>query len=324
MERSFEPPAQLQQVEAGARGAKKKLVAEYLRNAGFYSYDASSEDEDPTSHWIGREVKRFLAEADKHLPFLLRIAAAPVDCIPETVSWRNAAGQQTLDDDSDDDEYAVTEEEIAAEQKEETLMMLNADRWDNFLAFIRLDQQPWPQGEPDTDEYRKGRAVEAFNSFMYVSNDLLELNPELATWVPHIGQYIYPRQLVELGDAARRSADSCESFGAKLKKTIKHLTCRRNISRTATDHTSKASKNKWKQIFAKGYIEQAFGRACVSESLKHGEDNRPYLQAKDARMKSSGKANVYKKYSEETAPATRSVRELAQELEQREKGAGGS
>jgi len=303
--------------------SKKKLVAEYLHHAGFYSYDAASEDEDPTAHWIGREVTRFLAEADKHLPFLLRVAAAPVDCVPATASWRNAAGQQTLDDDSDD-EYAVTEEEVAAEMEEEKLMMLNADRWDHFLSFMIIDQKLWPQGEPDTDEYRKGRAVEAFNAFSYVSNDLLQLNPELATWVPHIGQYIYPRQLVELGDAARRSAESCESFGAKMKKTIKHLTCRRNISRTATPHTSKAGKSKWKQIFTKGYIEQAFSRACVSESLKHGEDNLPYLQARDARTKAAGKANAYKKFSEETPSAMRSMRELTQELEQKEQGAGGS
>jgi hypothetical protein len=178
--------------------------------------------------------------------------------------------------------------------------------------------------QADTDEYRKGRAVQAFNASMYVSNDLLQLNPELATWVPHIGQNIYPRQLLELGDAARRSAESCESFGAKMKKTIKHLTCRRNRSSTATQHTSKAGKSKWKQVFTKGYIEQAFSRGCVSESLKHGEDNRPYLQVKDARMKAAGKANVYTKFSEVAPPAMRSMRELTQELDQKEQGAGGS
>jgi len=42
------------------------------------AYDAASEDEDPTKHWIGREVKRFIAEAPLHVPFLLQLAAAPM------------------------------------------------------------------------------------------------------------------------------------------------------------------------------------------------------------------------------------------------------
>ena len=56
---------------------KKKLVRDYLREAGYYSYDAASDDEDPVKRWIGREVRRFLTEAHLHLPFLLRLAAAP-------------------------------------------------------------------------------------------------------------------------------------------------------------------------------------------------------------------------------------------------------
>ena len=51
------------------------------------------------------------------------------------------------------------------------------------------------------------------------------------------------------------------------------------------------------------------------------EANQPYLQAKDARTKAAGKASVYKKVSEETSPAMRSMRELTQELDAKEKGA---
>ena len=54
-------------------------MSNYLKAAGFYSYDAASVDEDPTAHWIGREVKRFLDEADKHVPLLLQVASAPAD-----------------------------------------------------------------------------------------------------------------------------------------------------------------------------------------------------------------------------------------------------
>ena len=51
--------------------SKKKVVSKYLKAAGFYSYDAADESDDPVKRWIGREVKRFLHEADCLLPFLL-------------------------------------------------------------------------------------------------------------------------------------------------------------------------------------------------------------------------------------------------------------
>jgi hypothetical protein len=51
---------------------------------------------------------------------------------------------------------------------------------------------------------------------------LPELKSTLLTWKLHILCFIVPRQLVELGDAARRSCDACESFGAMVKKLIKH------------------------------------------------------------------------------------------------------
>ena len=296
-------------VHEGLPNSKKILVAEYLKAAHFYSYDAASKDEDPVSHWIGRKVKRFLSEADKHLPFLLHVAAAPVDSIPETAAWRNDKGQQVLDD---DDEYQVTPAMIAAEEKLEPLMMKDATRWDNFLSYVRLGQRAWPQGEADSDEYRKGRAVESFNAHALCANDLLELKPTMKSWVPHVGQFIAPRQMVELGDPARRQADACESFGAKLKKTIKHLTCRRHIRQGSTEHTCKARDKNWQQTFTKGYIEQAFTRATVSESLKHGPENEPYLLRRDARQTSTGKEYIYKKWQREMPQPMRSIRELVE------------
>ena len=49
------------------------------------------------------------------------------------------------------------------EEAEEPLMMSNADCWDRFLALVSASAAPWPQGDADTDDYRKGRAVEYFN-----------------------------------------------------------------------------------------------------------------------------------------------------------------
>eukprot|EP00966_Prymnesium_polylepis_P309378 7148964-Prymnesium_polylepis.1 len=59
--------------------SKRKLVSKYVSAAGFYSYDAADDSDDPVKRWIGREVKRFLHEADQHLPFLLRLSSGQID-----------------------------------------------------------------------------------------------------------------------------------------------------------------------------------------------------------------------------------------------------
>ena len=100
------------------------MIRDYCKAAGFYSYDAASDNEDPVSHWIGREVKKFLADAPLHLPFLLHIAAAPADCIAEMAACANDAGEQEMDD---DDEYTPTEEQVLQEELEEPAMMQIAE-----------------------------------------------------------------------------------------------------------------------------------------------------------------------------------------------------
>ena len=211
-------------------------------------------------------------------------------------------------------------------------MMADAARWDRFLALVTATQAPWPQGESDTDEYRRARALEFFNLALPVCHDLKELKPTGITWVPHIMLFIVPRQMVTLGDPARRSCDACESFGAMVKKLIKFATCRRRIGSVhlinstptaftpthhscafylpltasppslqlcppqAFDHVKRASAGttarRWKQSFTVGYIQQAFTRACVRESLRHGEANAPYMQRADRVLVSKGKGSV--------------------------------
>ena len=159
--------------------SKKELVAAYCKAQHFYSYDAKLDNkEDPTAKWIGREVKRFLAEADVHLPFLLRIAAAPADCIPDIADCANTAGEQQMEYDP---EYAPTAAEIEQEEQEEPLMMQNSARWDNFLELVRAAQKPWPQGEADTDEYRRARRLEAFNLGTRCCRDLVALKVTMKT-----------------------------------------------------------------------------------------------------------------------------------------------
>eukprot|EP00965_Chrysotila_dentata_P011375 371562-Pleurochrysis_carterae.AAC.1 len=72
--------------------SRKSLVRDYVKAANFYSYDPAAVDgEDPTSRWIGREVKRFIEEAETHLPFLLRLAAAPPDVTEDVAAFVNGA-----------------------------------------------------------------------------------------------------------------------------------------------------------------------------------------------------------------------------------------
>ena len=193
-------------------------------------------------------------------------------------------------------------------------MMQNAAAWDNFLDMVRESQRPWPQGADDTDEYRKGRALAYFNCTSKVCNDLLRLKPTLLSWVPHIALFIVPRQMVFLGDPTRRSCDACESWGAMVKKLIKHTTCRRVASSTVTHHEGKRGC-KWKQTFTVGYVQQAFERACVRESLQHGEENAAYMQRVDARRKAAGKASTTRKaYAREVLPMA-TIHELAGKFE---------
>ena len=245
--------------------SKQKLIAHYVREAGFYSYDAADEGDDPVKRWIGREVKRFIHEADQHLPFLLQLASSQID-LTETggqgAAGQGAAGEQPESMDFSGDEFEPTEEEVAAERASEPLVVANAARWDRFLSWVRGIEEVWVE---DSDEYREQRALQYCNGARAVSRDLLALKPTMESWVPHIACNIVPRQIRELGDPTRRSADACESFGAVCKKTIKHLTCRRSITRG----------------FTRGFIEQAFRRLCVRSDRLHGPENAPFLLRQD-------------------------------------------
>ena len=150
---------------------------------------------------------------------------------------------------------------------------MNADRWDRFLSWVRDIEQPWADGADDTDEYRRARALQYCNHARGVSRDLYDLKPTMASWVPHIACNIVPRQIAELGDPSRRSADACESYGACAKRVVKHLTCRRAISAR----------------FTRGWVAQAFRRLVVRAGLIHGEANEPYLLPRDAQLLGSGR-----------------------------------
>ena len=239
--------------------------------------------------WIGREVKRFLIEADTHLPFLLRLASAPIDLVPGTVQEMMQGGVEEME--LEGDEFQPTDEEIEAEKNEEPVMIQHAEMWDRFRAWVRCVQEPWTQ---DDDDYRDERALEYFNHALACSRDVLKLKPTLESWVPHIACFVVPRQIRWLGRSANRAADACESYGALVKDIIKHRTCRRRVKGgtsgqgPAFAHTHTRATNSWKQTFTRGYIEQAFRRCCVKEKLLHGEENQPYLQRHEWKLKNKG------------------------------------
>lgn len=269
--------------------AKKKLVRNYLKAASFYSYDAAADNsENPVMRWIGREVKKFIADAPIHLPFLLRLVAAP-NLDADMAEMANEDGEMDL---QEDDELHLGEpsaEDIAAEAEAEPAMMRAADVWDNFLALELEARREWATPEADTDEYRKQRAVAFFNAAIKTARDLRALNPELSGWVLHVLCFIAPRQYLTMGDPSRRSCDACESLGACCKKLIRHLTCRRRASSQQHVH-NKSGRRLWTQTFTRGYIEQAFRRVSVHANLLHGEENQRYLQRVDMQLLETGKS----------------------------------
>ena len=135
-----------------------------------------------------------------------------------------------------------------------------------------------------------------------VANDLYTLNPEMRAWVLHVLVFIVPRQILPLGDPARRSCDACESFGAVAKKIIRHLTCRRRASKQVHVHNRQSTairkrgvSTQWMSTFTRGYVEQSsFRRVTVRAELIHGVENEPHLQRADARLLDKGRSTTAK------------------------------
>ena len=123
--------------------------------------------------WTGREVKRFLAVAHIHLPFLLRVVAAPLDMDADTASMMNEAGELRgqEEDELNLAQCEPSEEELSREEDEEPVMMMHAGIWDRFLAMEAEAQREWADPEGDTDEYRKGRAVSFVNVAGPIANE---------------------------------------------------------------------------------------------------------------------------------------------------------
>eukprot|EP00966_Prymnesium_polylepis_P174150 4029463-Prymnesium_polylepis.1 len=64
-------------------------------------------------------------------------------------------------------------------------------------------------------------------------------------------------------------------------------------------------------------VEQAFTRACVRESLQHGEENAPYRQRVDVLCTSTGEATTSVKGAGQSPAVMRPITELCAELPER-------
>ena len=142
------------------------------------------------------------------------------------------------------------------------------------------------------------------------------------SWVEHILLFVVPRQIIELGDPTRRSCDACESLGARFKKLIKHLTCRRAVASgpkkrdlpgRAGSSTRQQALASWRQCFSVGYIEQAFKRLVVEQEIRHGEQNERYLQREDHLLRTQGLTGVKKEHAEKRSSMTPSIRKALEE-----------
>ena len=131
--------------------------------------DGDDDDsDDPVKRWIGREVKRFLHEADQHLPFLLSLSSGSIDMSPGTEGGENSDGEEEMD--LSGDEFEPTADEVTTEKAQAPLSVDVGAMWDRFLGWVRDIELPW---EPeDSDEYRKARALSFCNSARACSRDL--------------------------------------------------------------------------------------------------------------------------------------------------------
>eukprot|EP00965_Chrysotila_dentata_P190212 6173739-Pleurochrysis_carterae.AAC.3 len=229
--------------------SKRKLVmAAYTKAAHFYSY-AAAEDKNPRiMRWIGRDIKRLINAASKHLPLILCVAAAPPDlfgawqfkrylnmhCVAARPNSScgdalRVAATAELELEKDE-ELQVGNDEAAAKGYGQSApdMMWHARHGDNSLALVEQSQKAWAEPDDDTDEYRKESAVRLFNADIsplsplsvvsQVAHDLLVLNTEMNVWVLHVMCFVVLVQTLELGDPLRRSCDACESLGSIITK----------------------------------------------------------------------------------------------------------
>lgn len=151
--------------------------------------------------------------------------------------------------------------------------------------------------ESDTTEYRKARALEAFNATGPVMHEYKRLNPQAISACPHVALCVGPRQMVEHGDPGRRGTDHSESYGASIKDSIHRRCLRRKKGSHATVHHQRDKDGKviktWIQKpLGVSRIMQTFRDQAVREKLMREDESEPYWLRKHFNLRRTGFATV--------------------------------
>lgn len=251
----------------------------------------------------GRDTKVVMSQAIKHIPVLLEFAHTGTDDIRAAVNAelqgaagrsRNGVSSCTENDEDftwagDSDGSGESEEEEHEEDLENSSrMMRDARAWDHFrqLCFAMR------AFEKDDIEYRRQRAVEAFNAAALTMGEYKRLHPDALSACPHVALCVVPRQMVAHGDPGRRGTDHSEAYGASIKDSIHRRCLRRRKGVQATLHhrrNADGSITTWRQkALSFSRVMQTFRDQSVRERLMRDEQSVPYLLRKHYKLASTG------------------------------------
>ena len=114
------------------------------------------------------------------------------------------------------------------------------------------------------------------------------------SWVEHISYCsCYRGRLSRSATHAGALVMHVSHLGLASRKLSSISTCRRNLQPKQTRAQADAA---WRSSFTVGWVEQAFKRIVVEESLQHGEENREYMLREDARLRKQGLRGVKKEH----------------------------
>lgn len=249
----------------------------------------------------GRDAKVVISQALLHIPMLLEFAHADESDIDVALGSQAAAPTGNDDEDftlqeGEHDEESDGNDEgdsSSADPNEMPRVLADAQSWDRFRALCYA-MRTFTQDDTD---YRKQRAVEAFNAAGHVMAEYKRLNPQAVSACPHVALCVVPRQMVEHGDPGRRSTDHSESYGASIKESIHRRCLRRRKAMVATTHHRRNNKGEvtksWTQrALSVSRVMQTFRDQTVRERVTRDEESLPYLLRQHYKLAATGFSTV--------------------------------
>lgn len=253
----------------------------------------------------GRDAKVIMSQAFEHIPILLEYAHASKSDLEEQVNDGQRqerppphAGVPLHRNEDDDFTWEGDDEDFAPEEDTDDddvvpRMLRDARSWDKFRTLCYA-MRPF---EADDSEYRKVRAVEAFNAAADVMEEYKRLNPQAVSACPHVALCVVPRQMVAHGDPGRRGTDQSESYGASIKDSLHRRCLRRKKSAQAELHRRRdkdgnVTKTWLQRALSVSRVMQTFRDQSVRERLLRDDESVPYLLRKHNNLAKTGFATV--------------------------------